>query len=177
MANLKNIIDLPVVESTEGLNLIVNDNGSAKQIPANAVGAQADWAETDESNPAFIKNKPVEEWDLDIDIVSTYEADNNEMAVNYTVNTINTYANIKDKILNGELPKCKSKLTCQPQTEGSPSSVEVVSAGNILVAYIPEGFDGDTETPEHLLFHIYGNISGFMMPLTSDDVIPGVFFN
>jgi hypothetical protein len=61
MANLKNIIDLPVVESTEGLNLIVNDNGSAKQIPANAVGAQADWAETDESNPAFIKNKPTKE--------------------------------------------------------------------------------------------------------------------
>lgn len=38
MANLKNITDLPVVESAEGLNLIVNDNGAAKQIPANRVG-------------------------------------------------------------------------------------------------------------------------------------------
>ena len=59
MANLKNITDVPVVESAEGLNLIVNDNGTAKQIPASAVGAQADWNVSDASNPAFIKNKPV----------------------------------------------------------------------------------------------------------------------
>lgn len=38
MANLKNITDVPVVESAEGLNLIVNDNGAAKQVPANLVG-------------------------------------------------------------------------------------------------------------------------------------------
>jgi hypothetical protein len=58
MANLKNITELPVAESAEGLNLIVNDNGSAKQIAASAVGAQADFAVTDETSPAFIKNKP-----------------------------------------------------------------------------------------------------------------------
>lgn len=60
MANLKNITELPVAESAEGLNLIVNDNGAAKQIAASAVGAQADWNVTDESHPAFIKNKPVQ---------------------------------------------------------------------------------------------------------------------
>ena len=38
MANLKNITDLPMAESTEGLNLIVNDNGAAKQIAADKVG-------------------------------------------------------------------------------------------------------------------------------------------
>lgn len=38
MANLKNITELPLAESAEGLNLIVNDNGAAKQIPASAVG-------------------------------------------------------------------------------------------------------------------------------------------
>ena len=38
MANVKNITDLPIAESTEGLNLIVNDNGAAKQIAASAVG-------------------------------------------------------------------------------------------------------------------------------------------
>lgn len=38
MASLKNITELPVAESTEGLNLIVNDNGAAKQIAADAVG-------------------------------------------------------------------------------------------------------------------------------------------
>lgn len=37
MASLKNIVDLPVAESAEGLNLIVNDNGAAKQIAASAV--------------------------------------------------------------------------------------------------------------------------------------------
>lgn len=38
MANFKNITDLPVAESAEGLNLIVNDNGSAKQIAADKIG-------------------------------------------------------------------------------------------------------------------------------------------
>lgn len=37
MANLKNITDLPVAESAEGLNLIVEDNGSAKRIAASAI--------------------------------------------------------------------------------------------------------------------------------------------
>lgn len=68
MANLKNITELPLAESADGLNLIVNDNGAAKQIAAHEVGAQADWAEMDENSPAFIKNKPVEEWDLDLTV-------------------------------------------------------------------------------------------------------------
>lgn len=59
MINLKNITELPVAESADGLNLIVNDNGAAKQIAASAVGAQADWSVIDASSPAFIKNKPV----------------------------------------------------------------------------------------------------------------------
>lgn len=58
MANLKNITELPVAESADGLNLIVNDNGVAKQIAASEVGAQADWNIMDESSPAFVKNKP-----------------------------------------------------------------------------------------------------------------------
>ena len=59
MANLRNIADLPIATSTDDLNLIVNDNGSAKQIAASAVRAQANWDETDETSPAFIMNKPV----------------------------------------------------------------------------------------------------------------------
>lgn len=47
MANLKNITDLPVVESAEGLNLIVNDNGSAKQIAASAIGSKAIYSWSD----------------------------------------------------------------------------------------------------------------------------------
>lgn len=59
MANLKHITELPVAESADGLNLIVNDNGSAKQIAASAVGAQADWTIEDASSPAYIVNKPL----------------------------------------------------------------------------------------------------------------------
>ena len=58
MANLKSITELPVATSADGVNLIVNDNGSAKQIAAGAVGAQADWNVKDENHPAFVKNKP-----------------------------------------------------------------------------------------------------------------------
>ena len=38
MVNLKNITELPLAESVNNLNLIVNDNGSAKQIAASALG-------------------------------------------------------------------------------------------------------------------------------------------
>lgn len=58
MANLKNITELPVANSADGLNLIVNDSGTAKQIAASKVGAQADWNVTNNTNPAYIKNKP-----------------------------------------------------------------------------------------------------------------------
>lgn len=73
MANLKSIIELPVASSSEGVNLIVNDNGAAKQIAASAVGAQADWAEINENSPAFIKNKPIEEYDFDVEYTYTYD--------------------------------------------------------------------------------------------------------
>jgi hypothetical protein len=58
MNNLKSVTNLPFAESAEGLNLIVNDSGAAKQIAASAVGAQADWNEVDETKPSFIQNKP-----------------------------------------------------------------------------------------------------------------------
>lgn len=77
MANLKKITELPVVESTEGLNLIVNDNGEAKQIAADAVGkvktvngvepdvdgnvevrTQPDWNQNDPTAPDYVKNRP-----------------------------------------------------------------------------------------------------------------------
>lgn len=41
MASLKSIIDLPITESTEGVNLIVEDNGVAKRIAADAAGLGA----------------------------------------------------------------------------------------------------------------------------------------
>ena len=108
MANLKNITELPVAESAEGLNLIVNDNGAAKQIAASAVGAQADWAEIDENSPAFVKNKPVEEWDLDIKVESTWNAEDG--APNDPVFTANegySYEAFVAKLESGDVPKVK----------------------------------------------------------------------
>ena len=62
MANLKNIADLPVAESAEGLNLIVNDNGAAKQIAASAVGTSS-WND--------LKDKPFySETDEDVALLS-----------------------------------------------------------------------------------------------------------
>lgn len=37
MANLKNIVDLPVAESAEGLNLIVEQDGAARRVAADVV--------------------------------------------------------------------------------------------------------------------------------------------
>lgn len=78
MANLKDITQLPVAESADGLNLIVNDNGAAKQIAASAVGAQADFSVTDETSPAFIKNKP--------EVVQANWNQNNTAAADYVKN-------------------------------------------------------------------------------------------
>ena len=58
MANLKHITELPVAESAENVNLIIEDAGSAKRIPAHKVGAQADWDEEDTTSPSYILNKP-----------------------------------------------------------------------------------------------------------------------
>ena len=127
--NLKNITDLPVVESAEGLNLIVNDNGAAKQIAASAVGmqadfdvtdetspafiknkpeiVQADWAETDESSAAFIKNKPFE--GFDIDLIATMTKIDNDWNTHwdYNIKHIMSYADIIAKIQTGENPKIR----------------------------------------------------------------------
>ena len=58
MANLKNITELPMAESADGLNLIVNDNGAAKQMAASAVSVQADWNQNDPAKPDYVKNRP-----------------------------------------------------------------------------------------------------------------------
>lgn len=52
-----NEVDL-VEEPNEGANVIIEEDGEIKRVPKTAIGAQADWNETDETNPAFILNKP-----------------------------------------------------------------------------------------------------------------------
>lgn len=111
MANLKNITELPVAESADGLNLIVNDNGTAKQMPASAVSVQADWAETNESNAAFIKNKPVEEWDLDLTVDITWNAETStENEPIFTAAEGYSYDAFAAKVESGDIPKIKFRF-------------------------------------------------------------------
>lgn len=51
--------------------VLIEKDGIIKRAPKNEIGAQANWAETDSSSPAFIKNKPskelVYEWNFSAD--------------------------------------------------------------------------------------------------------------
>lgn len=78
MANLKNITELPVAESAEGLNLIVNDNGAAKQIAANSVVGKVktiNGVEPDENGNVEI-DIPEGFSGNSYDVVIVYEGDN-----------------------------------------------------------------------------------------------------
>ena len=157
MTNLKNITDLPVAESAEGLNLIVNDNGAAKQIAAGAVGAQADWAETDETSPAFVKNKPVEEWDLDFTCDFAFNAENNNFDTPiFTINA-GTFENVKNKILNG-VPKIKVVINTQ-----LPNGT-VIQRSECHAMYAPENsLDGN---PEIIGINFYWVFDDSNIPVT-----------
>lgn len=163
MANLKNITELPVAESADGLNLIVNDGGSAKQIAASAVGAQADWAEMDETSPAFIKNKPVEEWDLDFTCNITFNTENGNFDEPvFTINT-GTFEGVKNKILN-EVPKIKVVISNQIPVGTLTQSSECYA----MYAHIP-----DEEVPEVIAISFYNvNEGGYMdVALLPDNTI------
>jgi hypothetical protein len=137
-----------VVESAEGLNLIVNDNGAAKQIAASAVGMQADWAETDETSPAFIKNKPVEEWDLDAVIAVTYNVDTDEFVSSVVVNSAR-YEDIKNKIIEGIQPKMK--IVCKEQLGNSINAPITNSMFYPIMYIVPVNAFGDG-SPEGIMF-------------------------
>jgi hypothetical protein len=97
----KKLSDVEVVaEPLETANVLIEENGVIKRAPKNEIGAQADWAETDSSSPAFIKNKPVTgkeliyEWNftpdnttaeiyenVDIDLSSLFEDKETEFEV------------------------------------------------------------------------------------------------
>lgn len=165
MANLKNITELPVAESAEGLNLIVNDNGSAKQIAAGAVGAQADWAETDETSPAFVKNKPVEEWDFDFTCEFLWNAENNDFDTPiYTVNA-GMFENVKNKILNG-VPKIKVVINSQV-----PNGI-IVQSSECHAMYLPENaLDGNPESIGIVFYWALNDINILAMLLPDNTII------
>ena len=94
-----------VVEPTQSAQVLIEEDGVIKKTPKNAIGAQADWAENDETSPAFIKNKPVEEpevYDLDVTASLDYIDENNNWYWNYDVHHVNTYKQMLEKIEAGE---------------------------------------------------------------------------
>lgn len=164
---------LSAVEMVEAVDqattVLIEKDGVIKRAPKNKIGAQADWTETDSSSPAFIKNKP--EYVLDIDVTSNYDPEDG-WAIDYNVNKIDTYANIKNRIFNGELQKCKCKASCQdPDNENSGYTTEVIDG---LITCNPEIDGGD---PEHIIFSFWGFNMGYIAVLTPDDVLQGVFPN
>ena len=57
----KKLIDVELVESAVEPNLLIEDEGEIKKMPASNIAVsqiQADWDETDIDSPAFILNKP-----------------------------------------------------------------------------------------------------------------------
>ena len=167
MSNLKSITELPMAESAEGLNLIVNDNGAAKQIAASAVGEQADWAEMNENSPAFIKNKPVEELDLDIEIIGTFIEADDDMNYEHTVNYINTFENIKNKILSGTQPKCKVKISSTGWGNTDSSLKYTESFNSVFATYYPE-FESNLAS---IYFNVWGSRTSPRFVLLSDGTI------
>lgn len=214
----KSVTDLPLAESSEGLNLIVNDGGAAKQIPASEVGAQADWTMEDESNPgfiknkpeipaaqvqsdwnevdnskpefiknkpeipaaqvqsdwnetdntspAFIKNKPVEEWDLDIVIKQRIDADGNQEDPTYEIKTINTFENIKNKVLNGVKVSCKCQVKLYKITEDAIMAIE-----NFHSMKCGWGINEEEDGAEMIIFSDFGQMFSPFVVLASDNTI------
>lgn len=68
----KRLSDVDMVNTVDqAVTVLIEKDGVIKRAPKNEVNVQADWAETDSSSPAFIKNKPskelVYEWSFSAD--------------------------------------------------------------------------------------------------------------
>lgn len=51
--------DVTLADTIESsANVLIEENGEIKKVSKSAIGAQADWNETDETSPAYILNKP-----------------------------------------------------------------------------------------------------------------------
>lgn len=153
--------------------VLIEKDGVIKRALKNEIGAQADWAETDSNSPAFIKNKP--ECDLDIEVVFSYYSNEDEgdgFNIEYTVNSINTFNNIKNKIFGTSVPKCTARLSFQKWGNiESPYATEFIDG---QVTHYPENYMGD-DSPEWIQFAFFGSNVGCFAVLTSDDVFQGVF--
>lgn len=106
MAEFKKLSAVETVEAvSETANVLIEENGIIKRAAKSEIGAQADWAETNESSPAFIKNKP--EYDLDMNIILARVDVYGNYHFEYDVHYVNSFENILTKLENGICPRCK----------------------------------------------------------------------
>lgn len=151
MAEFKKLSAVEAVETvSETANVLIEENGVIKRAAKSEIGAQADWAETDENSPAFIKNKP--EYDLNIEVVASYYSNEDEgdgFNIEYTVKSINTFNNIKNKFFGASVPKCTAKLSYQQW--GNTESLYVIESVDGYISYYPENYLGNG-SPEFIQF-------------------------
>ena len=133
--NFKSIADVEVVaEPSESANVLIEEDGVIKKAPKTAVGGGGD------NNG---------EYDLDIYI----ECIDGGESYAHRINTINTFNNIKDKLLNGIKPKSKIIFTSKSWTNDDEYDVEIFD--NAFVHYQPE--DPSAERSCRITFLAYGS--------------------
>lgn len=149
--NFKSIADVDVVEElSEEAHVLIEEDGVIKRAPKTAVGGG--------------------EYVLDIEVIGSYDVDIDDIIAEYTIHKIDTFANIKNKLLSGEPQKFKANIICQSWHPNSPYVTDVVEGYAAYSPYNP--IEGE---PEHIIFSLGGLYCGFYAPLTSDDVFQGVF--
>lgn len=143
----KKLSDVEVVaEPSESANVLIEENGVIKKAPKTAVGGTGGAVDT--------------EYDLDIEMV-----DDGERNFTHTINRIDTFENIKNKILNGIKPKCRVKVLATAWA-GTADIKAVEVFDSLSVYYQPE--DGRAEVSERIVFR---DVGAHISPLIS--LFPG----
>ena len=89
MANLKDIREVPLVDSLTGdEKVLLNVDGKARQVRVDQI-------------------KPIEEYDLDITVRLYYDEQGDWTGDDFVIHHMSSFETIRDKILNGIVPKVK----------------------------------------------------------------------
>ena len=108
MAEFKKLSAVEMVNKVANTaNVLIEEDGVVKKVNKNLISVQADWAETDESSIAFIKNKPIEEYDLDITAKLVSINDDGNFEWDYDIHHISSFEELVSKLENGICPKTK----------------------------------------------------------------------
>ena len=166
MAEFKKLSAVETVEAvSETANVLIEENGVIKRAAKNEIGAQADWAEMDENSPAFIKNKPIEEYDLDVSVTVSYSDDNGSMFES-NINS-GSFDKVKNKILKNEHPNIRMQVN-YISNNGCPEMF-VESPVVYCASHMPEGFFGADSNPELCVLLYYSYCADCMM---ETDIMP-----